>query len=199
MPMKIVFVTGGIGSGKSAVCKMLSALGIPVYDSDSRTKALYDSDPELIPSLEIALEVDSLRTEEGRLDKRKLSSIIFSDGDKLQTLENIVHPAVLKDFLAFASGYDGTGVPFVVMESALVLQKPLFDGVADLVVLVDAPLDVRIDRACKRDSATREAIAQRINNQMLDSSKADIIINNDLDLETLKKRVMEAFSPFLKN
>lgn len=197
--MKIVFVTGGIGSGKSAVCKFLSKLGVPVYDSDSRTKSLYDLDPDLIPSLESALEVDSLRQDDGRLDKKKLSSVIFSDKEKLQKLEDIVHPAVLKDFLKFVGDYESSDVPFVVMESALVLQKPLFDGVADLVVLVDAPLEVRIDRACKRDSAKRESIVERIGNQSIDKSKADIIINNDSDLETLEQRVMEAFRPLLKN
>lgn len=197
--MKIVFVTGGIGSGKSAVCKMLSKLGVPVYDSDSRTKSLYDTDPDLIPSLESALEVDSLRQDDGKLDKRKLSSVIFSDKEKLQKLESIVHPAVLKDFLKFAESYQTSDVPFVVMESALVLQKPLFDGVADLVVLVDAPLEVRIDRACKRDSAKRESIVERIGNQLIDKSKADVIINNDSDLETLQQRVMDAFRPLLKN
>lgn len=197
--MKIVFVTGGIGSGKSAVCKVLSNIGIPVYDSDSRTKRLYDTDPDLIPSLETALEVDSLRSEDGKLDKRMLSGIIFSDKVKLQRLEDIVHPAVLKDFMAFAGQYENTEVPFVVMESALVLQKPLFDDVADCVVLVDAPLDVRIERACRRDSSAREAIIDRINNQIIDSSKADIIIVNDADFETLEQRVMDAFRPLLKN
>jgi len=192
--MRIVFITGGIGSGKSAACRILSEYGIPVYDSDSRTKVLYDTDPDLLSTLEKALECGSLRNEKGSLDKQKLSSIIFSDKAKLATLESIVHPAVLKDFLRWAKECESTlspVPPFVVMESALVLQKPLFDGVADLVVLVDAPVETRVKRAISRDSSNEQAIRNRVNNQILDRSKADVAIDNDSDLDSLKKEVIE--------
>ena len=89
-----VLLTGGIGSGKSAVASYLESKGIPVYDSDSRTKALYDSDPDLVPSLERALGV-SLRKEDGSFDRKALSSVIFSDKKALSKVESIVHPAVL--------------------------------------------------------------------------------------------------------
>ena len=144
--MKTVLVTGGIGSGKSAVCAYLASRGVPVYDSDSRTKALYTSDPALLPALESALGI-SLRDASGKFDRHALAAVIFADTDARTTLEKIVYPAVLRDFLSWREacshapwcGY-GT-VPFVVMESAVAAHKAPFDAVFDKIVAVAAPLE----------------------------------------------------------
>lgn len=190
--MRTVFVTGGIGSGKSALCRILSEHGIPVYDSDSRTKELYDSDPELVPSLEKALGC-RLTDDTGRLDRKVLASVIFSSKENLEILESIVHPAVLEDFLRWRDSFENADPkpPFVVMESAIVLQKPLFRGVADQIVLVDAPVETRLERACRRDRRSREEILERIANQSPDISRADIVIENDSTLEALAEKVRD--------
>ena len=96
MPVTVL-ITGGIGSGKSAVSSILESEGIPVYDSDSRTKALYDSDLRLRENLESLLGV-SLMTAEGKFDRKLFASMIFANADVLREVENIVHPAVLEDF-----------------------------------------------------------------------------------------------------
>ena len=145
--MKTVILTGGMGSGKSAVAACLKARGVPVYDSDSRTKSLYDRDPALVDRMEALLGTD-LRDGNGRLDRRKLAGLIFSDPQKKAAVEALVHPAVLADFRRWKRWHRPKGwtygpVPFVVLESAIILSCPVFDGVGDKVVLVDAEESVR--------------------------------------------------------
>ena len=189
-----VLLTGGIGSGKSAVASYLESKGVPVYDSDSRTKALYDSDPSLVPSLERALGV-SLREEGGTFDRKALSSVIFSDKEALSKVESIVHPAVLEDFIRWKvecasrlCGGGHYGIPFVVMESAIALEKPLFKDVFDAVVMVTSPVAMRVERAVRRDGSDPSAVLSRIRNQRFDLMDADAVINNDLDKEELRWR-----------
>ena len=187
--MKTVILTGGIGSGKSAVCACLKARGVPVYDSDSRTKSLYDRDPALVGRLEAVLGT-GLRTEEGRLDRRKLAGIIFADPEKKAAVEAVVHPAVLEDFRRWKrwqrpKGWTYGPVPFVVLESAIILSCPVFDGVGDRTVLVDAPEEVRLARAVARDGSAPEAVLRRIRQQHFDLSRVDAVLRNDGPLEEL--------------
>ena len=123
--MKTLLVTGGIGSGKSAVCAYLQERGIPVYDSDGAVKRLYREDPDLLASLEARFGIP-LRQSDGSLDRRRLAGLLFSDPAALAQLEAVVHPAVLRDFLAWRSRQNA---PMVALESAIAQQKPLFDGV----------------------------------------------------------------------
>ncbi|MDO5442303.1 MAG: dephospho-CoA kinase [Bacteroidia bacterium] len=191
--MTLFLVTGGIGSGKSEVCRYLVSRGIPVYDSDSRTKALYDSVPDLAARIDAAMGGGVLR-DDGTLDRKALAGIIFNDSEKLRTLESIVHPEVLKDFLAWK---DSLGCTAAAMESAIAAGLGIFEGVFDFTILVDAPMDVRIERACMRDSASREAVSERIANQSFDASKADAVIVNDASLDELHSRTDEALEKCL--
>ena len=190
--MKTVAVTGGIGSGKSTVCSILSASGIPVYEADSAAKRLYAKDDSLLDAIEEAYGC-SIRLPGGALDTRKLAGIAFSSPDKLKVLEGIVHPAVLKDFLrwkALQSTLHGDK-PYCVIESAIILEKPEFLSHVDKVVLVDASLSTRLKRACERDGAEPEEIIRRMSAQHFDLSKVDAILRNegseaDLQTETLR-------------
>lgn len=201
--MKTLVVTGGIGSGKSLVCSFLAERGVPVYDSDSRTKALYDNDRVLLEKIREAVGNDVVDAE-GKLDRKKLASVIFADEAKLKALESVVHPAVLEDFARWKSGIErrqaavpGTYDGFVVFESAIILAKPLFRFVADRILLVDAPLETRIARACARDGVSREAVAERMSRQQLlnDISSGlvkpdvDYVIVNDGTIAELKNKV----------
>ena len=190
--MKTVAVTGGIGSGKSTVCSILSASGIPVYEADSAAKRLYAKDDSLLDAIEEAYGC-SIRLPGGALDTRKLAGIAFSSPDKLKVLEGIVHPAVLKDFLrwkALQSTLHGDK-PYCVIESAIILEKPEFLSHVDKVVLVEASLSTRLRRACERDGAEPEEIIRRMSAQHFDLSKVDAILRNegseaDLQTETLR-------------
>lgn len=205
--MKTLVVTGGIGSGKSLVCSFLAERGVPVYDSDSRTKALYDNDRALLERIREAVGND-VTDAEGKLDRKKLASVIFADEAKLKALESVVHPAVLEDFSRWKSGIErrqasvpGTYGGFVVFESAIILSKPLFRSVADSTLLVDAPLETRIARACARDGVSREAVAERMSRQQLlnDISSGlvkpdvDYVIVNDGTMEELRIKVLALY------
>ena len=182
--MKTVLLTGGIGSGKSAVAAYLQERGIPVYDSDSRTKSLYTGD--LLAALESSLHT-SLRDAAGNFDPARLSARIFSNPAALETVESLVHPAVLADFRQWRAAWEGK-VPFVVMESAIALSKPLFDGLYDRVLLVTAPDPVRMERALQRPGASPARVRARMNLQQFDLLRADAVINNDGDRKTLRER-----------
>ena len=195
--MKTVILTGGMGSGKSAVCALLKARGVPVYDSDSRTKTLYDRDPALVGRLEAVLGA-GLRTAEGRLDRGKLAALIFSDPARKAAVEALVHPAVLADFRRWKrwqrpKGWTYGPVPFVVLESAIILSCPVFDGVGDRTVLVDAPEDVRLARAVARDGSDPEAALRRIRQQRFDRSRVDAVLRNDGPLAALSAETDRVF------
>lgn len=203
--MRTVAVTGGIGSGKSSVCAFLAERGIPVYDTDSAAKSLYEKDESLLDAIEEAFSC-GIRLKDGTLDRAKLSSMVFPFPERLKILESIVHPAVLLDFMRwnalqtsrFGSPHDSGlffgNPPFCVMESAIILGKPEFMAVVSKVVLVDAPLAVRLERACARDNASRESVVQRMSSQNFDISKVDAIIHNNGTLAQLKEETEKTFS-----
>lgn len=162
--MKTVLVTGPIGSGKSEVCRYLASKGLPVYDCDSRTKALYDKVPGLKAGIEKAL---GIRWEQ--------IGIIFSDPVRREKLEHIVYPLVLEDIASWKAGLASAGLAFI--ESAVAMDKKEFDGVYDEVLLVTAAYDVRLKRNPKAE--------QRDSLQTHERSRADYIIENDSTIEEL--------------
>ncbi len=190
MRRKTVIVTGLIGSGKSAVCALLRERGIPVYDSDARTKGLYDRRPALVGRLEEALGLP-LRGTDGRLDRKALAARIFSDAAAREKLEAIVYPEVLADFKRWKARQKGA--PFVVLESAVILSKPVFDGLADAVVLVSAPEEVRLRRVMQRDSLPAEAVRARMAAQMVPMEKVTATLFNEGTPQALQKAVEQVF------
>ena len=195
--MKTVILTGGMGSGKSAVCACLKARGVPVYDSDSRTKSLYDRDSVLVDRMEEALGT-GLRAPDGRLDRSRLAGLIFSDPSRKALVESLVHPAVLADFRRWKrwqrpKGWTYGPVPFVVLESAIILSCPVFDGVGDRVVLVDADESVRVARSVARDGSDPEAVLRRIRQQRYDLSRVDAVLRNDGSPEALSAETDRVF------
>lgn len=170
-------ITGGIGSGKSTVCKALSALsGAPIYDSDERAKFLMNNDP-WIRSQITSLFGPEAYSPEG-LNKPHIATQAFSNPQILEQLNAIVHPKVVADFEVWA---DGCEEEYVILESALLFTSPLA-GHYDLSVVVDAPLEMRISRCVARDGVTPEQVARRIANQMPAEEmkqKADVVIEAD--------------------
>ncbi len=203
--MRTVAVTGGIGSGKSAVCAILARRGIPVYDSDSAAKNLYRKDDTLLDAIEEAFGC-GIRLVDGSLDKARLASIVFPAPEKLKILESIVHPAVLSDFRRWnamqSSRFEGEGssdaffgkAPFCVMESAIILDKPDFLALACKVVMVDSTLELRLRRACERDQAPPEKVIQRIAAQRFDLFKVDAFIRNNGTFAQLESETEKVFN-----
>lgn len=189
--MKVLVVTGGIGSGKSEVCRMLAASGFPLqYDADRRAKELYSERPALLDDIEKSLGI-SCRDGQGRFIPSALAERIFSDRDALEKVEELLFPVMMDDFMEFASraGED----EYVVFESATILEKPCFDGFGDVVLLVDAPVPVRMERAAARDGVSSVRVKARMCNQKLmnalsegaSDSRVDYVLENTGSREDL--------------
>lgn len=189
MEKTIIACTGGIGSGKSAIVEAFAALGIPAYDCDSRTKALYRTDAELAARIVQLLGGDILDAE-GHLDTKRMAARVFSDSALLERLEAIVHPAVAEDFRRWASGQQSD---IVILESAILQQKPFFDKFADYIITVSAPEEVRLQRVMARDGVSREQAERRLANQWTDeqrASRADLVLTTD-DCTASLPRILE--------
>ena len=163
--MKVLAVTGGIGSGKSEVCRILAENGLILqYNADSRAKALYLECPGLLDEIEKTLGCQ-FRDEDGTFVPSRLAAVIFSDGAALEKVEALLFPEMIRDFHRVMA--EAAEDQIVVFESATFLEKKQFDGFADIVLLVDAPFEMRLERACRRDGASREAIMARMKSQKL--------------------------------
>lgn len=178
--------TGGIGSGKSYVSRILARLGYPVYFSDERAKMLYDTDPLLLEQITTLLGEEVL--EGGKINRRTMAGKIFGNETLLREVEGLVHPAVLRDFRNWKEAVcrelasAGRKPAFVIFESAILLESNLVKGCADKVLHVKAPYELRIERVMRRDGATRGQVEERIARQWSDSqrdSMADFVIFAD--------------------
>lgn len=170
-------ITGGIGSGKSVVSKILSLLNIPIYLSDDEAKRLTATDETIRRELTDLLGDELYQG--GMLNKQKLANFLFASADNAEKINAIIHPQVKQDFRRWCTRH--SALQFVAMESAILFESG-FDSEVDVVVMVYAPQEVRIQRAMMRDAASRKQIEQRIQNQMDDEAKrakADYTIIND--------------------
>ena len=155
-------VTGGIGSGKSTVCRLLADMGATVYDSDARAKALMNEDKALREAI-IEAFGEECYDEEG-LNRAYLAAQVFGNEEALARLNAIVHPAVRADFRAWAEMQKST---YVVLESAILFEAG-FENEVDSTLAVMSPLEERVRRTMERDGATREEVLRRISHQMSD-------------------------------
>lgn len=158
----LIAITGGIGSGKSVVSRIVAAMGHPVYDCDSRAKWLMDSSEEIKAS--IADSIDRACIKEGAIDRPALAAIVFESEEKLNRLNAIVHGAVRNHLAEWIDCEAEAGNDICFVETAILYQSGL-DAMADEVWMVDAPLDLRISRVMNRNGLTREAVLARISSQ----------------------------------
>lgn len=174
-----VGITGGIGSGKSLVCKMLLERGVAVYDCDRRAKAIMAAD-DAVRRMLIESFGAEVFTVDG-LNRAYLAERVFTSYDDLQLLNSIVHPAVMSDFERWAGEQSGD---YVVIESAILFESG-FDKCVDVAVAVMAPEQLRIERAMQRDGVSRELIEERMRNQISDDERCHrakyAIVNIELD------------------
>lgn len=172
-----VGLTGGIGSGKSFVARHFQKLGIPVYYADKEAKGLMNRDKVLKDAIRDLMGRNAYHTN-GRLNRPFVASLIFKDSTLLQAMNALVHPAVKDDFTQWAKRQKSA---YVLEESAIIFENGL-DAFFDKVVLVTAPLEIRIKRVINRDKSTRKQVMSRINQQLPDKKKialANFVITND--------------------
>ena len=180
--MKVIGLTGGIGSGKSTVARKFNELGVPVYIADDRAKSLMVKNPEIIKGI-VKIFGDEAYLD-GQLNRAFIAGQVFSDKSLLQKLNNIVHPAVEKDFQSWILEESKSSAKYVIKEAAILFENGGYKK-CDYTILVTAPKEERIQRVIERDHTNRQAVLDRIKNQWSDSKKvllADFVIRN-MDLK----------------
>lgn len=185
MKTKVIGLTGGIGSGKTTIANYFKSKGIPIYIADDEAKAI------LFTSAAIKEVEETFGKEvmtDGLPDRGKLAAVVFNDTHKLQLLNNIIHPKVKEHFKNWLEA--NSNAPFIIREAAILFESGSYKD-CDKIILVTAPVEVRIARVLERDNTTREKVEERIKAQWDDNKKAalsDYVIMN-IDIEEAKAQV----------
>jgi dephospho-CoA kinase len=168
-------ITGGIGSGKTSVCRVFNVLGIPVFSADPEAQKIMNEDLDIKNGINEIAGKDIYP--EGKLDRMELASLIFNDPDRLRQVNGLVHPLVFDHFTRWA---DKQTAPYVIMEAAILFESGA-SNLVDRIATIVAPVEERIARDTLRNRLTREQVMDRIKNQMTDEEKikrSDYVINN---------------------
>lgn len=192
--MKVIGLTGGIGSGKSTVLRYFEELGVETFIADEEAKKLMNSNAVLIG--EIKTLFGNQAYENGELNRGFIASIVFKDKEKLEALNNLVHPIVRQHFQQMIKDSQAT---FVIYEAAILFESGS-DEFCDYIVTVAANLQERIQRVMKRDGVSKELVEDRMRNQLNDElkiKKADFVVNNEAIKDT-KTQVNTIFQLLLK-
>ena len=171
-----VGITGGIGSGKSVVCQVFRTLGIPVFNADDAAHYLMENDSTLVQSIQWLLGDDVYK--DGKLNREKVSAVIFNDPEKLQKSNAILHPATI----SYANAWiEKQQAPYIIKEAAIFFESGSFKDI-DVMIGVYAPKELRIQRAMSRSGMTREQVLAIMSRQMDEDEKmkrCDHVITND--------------------
>jgi dephospho-CoA kinase len=194
-----VGITGGIGAGKTTVCKIFEELGAKVIYADELAKEIMENDESLKKKIKKIFGEKSYIG--GKLNRKFIADIIFSSDEKRKLLESIVHPAVIKRILSDLKKIADEGkYNFVIVEAALIFESG-FDKELDYVLVVDADDEIKIKRIMERDKCSREEVLKRMRAQLDSKIKrelADMVIINDGDIDELRKKVSFFYSLFEK-
>lgn len=188
--MKLIGLTGGIGSGKSTVGTLLEHKNIPVYYSDKRAHDIMNESEKIISSLKKEYGEDIYV--DGILDREKLGNLVFADQKKLHALNALVHPEVFRDF----DEWKKTQTSEIIMKEAAILFESGSYQECDIVLTVSAPEEIRIRRTMERDQMSREKVLERISKQWSDEmreEKSDYIIRNDGSFTDLEREVEQFY------
>ena len=191
--MIIVGLTGGIGSGKSTIAEMFRELGVPVYNSDERAKLLMNTSKKIKKQLVELLGKKAFLDD--KLNKAFIAKKVFNDANLLKQLNHIVHPVVRKDFIKWMKKQNAA---YVIQETALLFENNTQD-LYDIVILITAPKELRIERVLSRDETSKDQIMARMNNQLDDEVKvelANLVIEN-IDLKSTALKVLKVHEAIL--
>lgn len=187
-------VTGGIGSGKSMICRIFKVLGIPVYDADKEAKDIMVKDEKVIAAIKNAFGEHSYAGD-GELNRSFLAETVFNNPEKLEQLNTIVHPAVIQ---AGADWAEAQSTGYSIKEAALLFESGSYTTL-DYTILVTAPEEVRVERVMQRDGVSKEQVLARMDKQWSDEEKrklADFVIVNDGSV-SLIRHVMTLHEQFI--
>ncbi|WP_316793995.1 dephospho-CoA kinase [Pedobacter frigoris] len=189
-------ITGGIGSGKTTICRIFETLGIPVFYADTVAKQIMVDDEILIKGVKDTFGQESYLPD-GGLNNKHIANIVFNNEAELLKLNQLVHPAVFRAFDTWVANLK-TEVPYVLKEAALLFESGSYK-MCDKNILVTAPLELKLDRVIKRDQVTAEQVKARMDKQLTDEQKiklADYLIHND-ESNSLIQQVLELHHLFL--
>ena len=168
-------ITGGIGSGKTSVCRVFHVLGIPFFSADPEAKDIMDNDKSIIGRINSIAGRNLYKN--GSLDRMELAAIIFKDNSLLKKVNSVVHPVVLDHFWRWELEQDA---PYVILEAAILFESGA-SKLVDRIATVVAPVEERVERVINRNNLTREQVLERIRNQMDDDASiklSDYVIHN---------------------
>lgn len=168
-------ITGGIGSGKTSVCKVFNVLGIPCFSADPAARDIMDSDPYVIRKINSIAGKDLYGN--GNLNRVELAKLIFNNRSLLTEVNSLVHPLVFEKFLDWQVEQEA---PYVIMEAAILFESGAA-RLVDRIATVIAPVEERINRVISRNNMSREQVMERIRNQMDDDQRmkqSDYVISN---------------------
>lgn len=189
-----VGVTGGIGSGKTTVCRIFEVLGIPVFSADDQAKQLMQTDVGLVADIKSYFGEDAYHVD-GQLNRAYIAERVFNDSEELQKLNSLVHPVVIRAGEEWANKQN---TPYTLKEAALLFESGSYQQ-NDFNILVYAPEEERINRVMARDGVSREQVVARIEKQMPETAKkklADFVIDNSDDV-ALIPQVLKLHHHFL--
>ncbi|WP_297089885.1 dephospho-CoA kinase [uncultured Draconibacterium sp.] len=174
-------ITGGIGSGKSVICRVFKQLSTPVFEADVWAKQLVNTHADIKTRL-IDWYGTDIYTSNGTIDRKKLAGIIFNNQLELEKVNNLIHPVVRQEFLSWAENQES---PYVIHEAAILFESGFYK-MMDYNILISAPEKVRIERVMKRDKVSAAIVKERINKQWTDEQKRPLanveLVTNDKNL-----------------
>ncbi len=194
--MKIIGLTGGIGSGKSSVLEIFKKIGISTYNADESAKKLISSDKKIIYSIKQLFGEDIY--DKNELNSKLVSKIVFNDKEKLKSLNSIIHPAVAIDFDNFC--FKHIDETYIVKEAAIIFETKT-ENLFNKIIYVKAPKEIRVDRVMQRDNLSRDDVLNRIQNQINETSiidKCDFIIDN-INFSELEEKVIEIHNTLISS
>ncbi len=189
-----VAVTGGIGSGKTIVCKVFETLGVPVFYADIEAKRIMSENPIVKENL-IALFGTDIYLPNGDIHRIKLADIIFNNEIALRKINDIIHPIVKNEFIKWS---DNQSYHYVIQEAALIFESKM-ENLFDKIITVYAPEQIKIDRVMKRDNVSMKNVLERMSKQLDDDykiSKSDFLILND-DSEMIIPQIIKIHNNIL--
>lgn len=192
--MKIIGLTGGIGSGKSTVLELFKSLGVTTFIADLEAKKMMNSNSELIQQITALFGNDAYLN--GVLNKEFIASIVFKEKDKLKALNNLVHPKVREHFESFVKNSNSS----IILYEAAILFESGSNEICDYIITVTANYHDKIERVVKRDNVSKEQVEDRMQHQLNDDFKirnAHFVIKNN-ELSSTEIQVNTIFELLLK-
>ena len=192
--MLVLGLTGNIGCGKSSVSTIFMENNIKVVDADIVARQIFD-DKNLLNEV-FSTFGESIKNQDGSVNRRALGNIVFNDDEKLILLNNLTHPKIKQKILSKVEEYKNQGEKIVVIDAALLIEDDYIPYIQKL-ILITCRKEIQINRIIARDNCTKEEAISRINSQMSQEEKvkfADYIIDNSNSFEELQKKVLELIS-----